>query len=754
MQKEKGILDFFKKPDPKRQKVETPPSVENPSSSAPPIPKSQATNVNNSFDINSLVRDPGVQQQIWKYDFNKQDEVRRAYIRAGPFQCILAEYPKIGKEHRRSFQAKWYKEFPTWLEYSPTKDAVFCLPYFLFHQENGPSGTNAFTVDGFRNWKNWKEAFPAHTGKDHTSRHRIAESKLSDLMNQSAHLRRRYEKHASHKDKETRVRVKAAVHAVRWLAFQGCAFRGHDERKESKRQGNFQALLNLLSTYNEDVSTSIANAPQNAIYNSPKIQKQILHTMSRRVKEVIREEIGDAKYCILVDEARDESKKKNKYTAASILRDEIRFVLSQHNLDVQNIRGQGYDGASNMRGEFNGLQALILNICPYAHYVHCMAHRLQLALVAASKEVILIHYDQLKAAHAENIAHLLAMDELESGTWLNQVCNLQRAGDTRWSSHLRSVCSLINMFSAICEILMIIFDDGATSTQRADADTTYEVLTSYEFVFTLHLVMKVLEITDFILVPNLDEHYIARRGRARHQQEDITMEHHYKVDIFNALVDTQLHELNSKFNDHAMELLTLSSALDPKEMQSPDFQELSPISDLCKWMFALKTSLEVFMINLSVNGLKQCGGNDPRIDSRFFSEEMEFSAEKDESAHHQKKKGLTVSVGNVGGHVRFPQAEFRLRLSSTRRASTLTELLLHLRWELRFDFQECYLELWVEILGGPIKMEIKATNKQQVNEAFRRIGDVLDPWLHNSSKVMQKYALKVKSTRWKMEELL
>ncbi|XP_071722922.1 uncharacterized protein [Rutidosis leptorrhynchoides] len=268
-------------------------------------------------------------------------------------------------------------------------------------------------------------------GKKH-SHHRIAESKLSDLMNQYAHLRRRYEKRASHKDKETRVQVKVAVHLVRWLAFQGCIFRGHDERKELKRQGNFQALLNSLSTYNEDVSTSIASAPQNAIYNSPTIQKQILHTMSRRVKEVIREEIGNAKYCILVDEVQDESKKeqmsiilrfvdKNGYVqerffglvhvkdiAASTLRNDILFVLSQHNLDVQNIQGQGYDGA-----------------------------------IAASKEVILIHQfftklssiiiivgvsykysDQLKAVHAENIAHLLAINELKSRTGLNQVYNL------------------------------------------------------------------------------------------------------------------------------------------------------------------------------------------------------------------------------------------------------------------------------------------------------------------------------------------
>ena len=103
-----------------------------------------------------------------------------------------------------------------------------------------------------------------------------------------------------------------------------------------------------------------------------------------------------------------------------------------------------------MWGEWNGLQALILNDCPYAYYVHCLAHRLQLALVAASKEVIPTyqfftkltsivnivgtsckHSDELKVAQAAEIAHLIAIDELESGRGLNQIGSLQRAGDTR-----------------------------------------------------------------------------------------------------------------------------------------------------------------------------------------------------------------------------------------------------------------------------------------------------------------------------------
>lgn len=41
-----------------------------------------------------------------------------------------------------------------------------------------------------------------------------------------------------------------------------------------------------------------------------------------------------------------------------------------------------------------------------------------------------------------------------------------------------------------------------------------------------------------IPVPDLNAPYVARRGRARHQQDEILLEHHYKVDIFNAVIDS------------------------------------------------------------------------------------------------------------------------------------------------------------------------------------------------------------------------
>ena len=114
-----------------------------------------------------------------------------------------------------------------------------------------------------------------------------------------------------------------------------------------------------------------------------------------KVRKHIREEIGDSKFSILVDETCDVAKREQmaivlrfvdkdgilqerffdlihvRSTKAATLKEVLSSVLSKHNFDVQNLRGQGYDGASNMRGEFNGLQALFLREFPYAYYVHC-----------------------------------------------------------------------------------------------------------------------------------------------------------------------------------------------------------------------------------------------------------------------------------------------------------------------------------------------------------------------------------------------
>jgi len=69
---------------------------------------------------------------------------------------------------------------------------------------------------------------------------------------------------------------------------------------------------------------------------------------------------------------------------AIALKEALVRMLSSRKLSISMLRGQGYDGASNMRGEFNGVQKLIRDENPYAFYVHCFAHQLQLVVVTVS----------------------------------------------------------------------------------------------------------------------------------------------------------------------------------------------------------------------------------------------------------------------------------------------------------------------------------------------------------------------------------
>ena len=65
-----------------------------------------------------------------------------------------------------------------------------------------------------------------------------------------------------------------------------------------------------MTFWNEKVAKIIKKTPKNVTYTSPRIQKEILHVFSPKVKKAIWEEIGDIKFCIMVDEARDECMKE------------------------------------------------------------------------------------------------------------------------------------------------------------------------------------------------------------------------------------------------------------------------------------------------------------------------------------------------------------------------------------------------------------------------------------------------------------
>ncbi|KAK9733191.1 hypothetical protein RND81_04G050200 [Saponaria officinalis] len=327
-----------------------------------------------------------------------------------------------------------------------------------------------------------------------------------------------------------------------------------------------------------------------------------------------------------------------KETNALYLKGAIEECLLAHKLNIENIRGQEYDGASNMCGEWSGLQALFLNECPYAYYVHCFAHRLQLALIAASRDVISVYqffskltfivniltssakrHDQLQAAHLAEIERLLELEELETGKGKNQIGTVKRAGASRRYSMGKSqdILNAMHLVSNIKILIQKLRDDG------------WENLLQQVLLFCNN---------HDIEVPNMEDHYIYGRGRFRQPKDRVTNLHYFRYDVIIAAIDSQLHELDFRFNDEMIELLSLSSSLDPKRKfqnfkaddiyklvskfypadfteqeklnlksqldlflleikEHPQLDSLKSISDLCRWLAETKKGDIYYLID-------------------------------------------------------------------------------------------------------------------------------------------------------------
>lgn len=68
----------------------------------------------------------------------------------------------------------------------------------------------------------------------------------------------------------------------------------------------------------------------------------------------------------------------------------IKDLLLRCSLPLSQCRGQAFDGATNMSGKNNGVQALIKNEEGRALYVHCLAHNLNLCIQRTTSQCEII----------------------------------------------------------------------------------------------------------------------------------------------------------------------------------------------------------------------------------------------------------------------------------------------------------------------------------------------------------------------------
>ncbi|PWA93220.1 hypothetical protein CTI12_AA073150 [Artemisia annua] len=177
------------------------------------------------------------------------------------------------------------------------------------------------------------------------------------------------------------------------------------------------------------------------------------------------------------------------------------------------------------------------------------------------------------------------------------------------------------MFDVTRAVLKGIMDDTTRNTraQRGDASMAYSYLKSFEFVFVLHMMKEIVQKTDALCqglqkksqdilnamdlvsatkvslnnfrnngwdslikeviffcqrheidMPDMSAPHRSTRYRPRKKDLHVTFEHFYRVDLFMETLDKQIHELDCRFSEQSIELLTLGSTLCSKKINIDD----------------------------------------------------------------------------------------------------------------------------------------------------------------------------------------
>ena len=429
----------------------------------------------------------------------------------------------FGSSGCRSFQVHWYKEFP-WIEYSVEKDAVFCFPCRFFNTV----ADKAFTRTGFRDWKHATGKhgiLTCHDSKCATHKGSVVAWKqfkltIANDASIGVHLDRQGKKIIE----DNRQYVKALLESLLFCAQQGIALRGHRESMEdsSTNPGNFRSLVSLMSRHNDVLRRRLDEGPRNASWLGHHIQNELIQIMADMVLSSITAEVKDSCYFTLIaDETKDVSKREQlsivlRYVYKGIVHERFLAFVHAHHLDASSLSeyiiktlsdlhiniefcvSQCYDGASVMSGQCAGVSAKIKEKNNKAVYVHCCAHRLNLVLVDATKQLpsAADFFSLLEALYvfmSSSKAHdLFLAKQTELGQ--HREVRLKKLSDTRWSCRYASIKALTSTFAPTLATLKEI-SEGDDQNRIVEARGILLQVRNFEFVLCLIMFERIFAIT-------------------------------------------------------------------------------------------------------------------------------------------------------------------------------------------------------------------------------------------------------------------
>lgn len=463
-------------------------------------------------------------------------------IQLGPCQPCSDDLPQkhfpFDKTSRHGhFNEQWYSRLlpdgsrviRDWLSYSPTLDTVFCLPCMLFTGHNKHKAVTTWTKVGYSTWQNGRQNIMLH---EISNIHVNASITLKTKKNSMPIIP------ALESSRKTNVALNRQIvfeliDITLYLARHNLSFRGHREGWDEKNKGNFKDILLLMAPNSYALSSHINSIKSQGkhvcSFISWERQNQLISSISEFIGSTIRSDIKRSRmFSISIDSTFDAARKEqvsfiiryvshssgkiferllalkeSPVTTGESLFDLFELVMDREGLDWKNeLVGQSYDGASNMSGEYKGLQARINAKNNSAIFVWCHAHRLNLVManaVSSSLDAVDL-FGNLESIYSFiwcSKKRAALFREFQDKHYPNmQKKSMKRVATTRWGSHDAALETVLQKFDAILETLEETRRNEGSGDVKVGSTIAgfMKYFLSYRFVLTAYTFKKIFTV--------------------------------------------------------------------------------------------------------------------------------------------------------------------------------------------------------------------------------------------------------------------